>query len=497
MSPHQLVNTPVLTRHKCAIMLVALVIPLLSTIITAQPLGSVLLRNSGAISYPLPRIIYIMTNATATYELSSTFQVITYSTNSLTVLNHAIQDVSLLEGSLFVYNGTYQVDGTINMQSNVNMTLQDGVFINETGNNQRITSWTDVSNSLIWAHSNATIHGMGSNGYDLENAFWLNNVNNITIGAAHPNGLVVYNIGAQWLHTNGNPVWINNSVFVNIRAYKWATMGLYNQHGMLLDGAQNVQIINITSDGSGSYARSPLVIGGEGNPSNNVTIIGGVYENSAHDNGIYIGGWQKPVTNLQIINVTTANNTKLGHSGIKLRPAMNVTVIGWVSNGDFNGMECGTAYDSEADIYPNQYNNVTGTVNSPLNCGLILTTDGSNKNQKTQFNVFNLAINNASKPGVWIDNENGGGTSVNNNTLFINATGGQRYAIDFAGSGNVSYNTVYGRFVQNGQGGFADLVFENLTSTNYNVVNVYSTSGNAHGLYSGDLGTNVVNYPYP
>jgi hypothetical protein len=29
-----------------------------------------------------------------------------------------------------------------------------------------------------------------------------------------------------------------------------------------------------------------------------------------------------------------------------------------------------------------------------------------------------------------------------------------------------------------------------------NVFNVYSTTGNPNGLYSGSLGTNVINYPY-
>jgi len=491
-----LVNGSVLARHKRIIMFVALVVPFFATTITAQTLNSTLLRNTGAISYPQTLVRYLMINATATYELSSTFQVVYQNTNSLTVFNHALSDVSAVKGSLFVYNGTYQVSGTINMRSNVNMTLQDGVFINETGANVRIFSFSSISNSSIFAKNNATIHGLGAHGYDMEVAFYLQNCYNITLSAEGINGLAIYNIGAQWfLATN-----INSSLLQNLYGYNWALMGLYAQHGMILEGYNN-QLINVTSDAGGGNARCPLVIQGERMPSVNNTIIGGLYENSPHDNGIYVGGWMYPVLGTKIINVTTAHNAAPGHSGIKLRPATNTTVVGWVSNGDYNGMESGTEYNltvgGETNTQGSSYNDVSGTINSPLNCGLILYVDGSDRGQSVQYNTYHLIINNASQPGVWINNDWANtNSSISYNVLYINVTGGQKAAIEFSGLGNSSYNTIYGTFIQNGKSGYSDIIFDNVASINHNTINVYSTSGNPRGLYSGGLGTNVVVYPY-
>jgi hypothetical protein len=482
-------------RYKFAMVLAVFVVVLSSTIIAAQP--SVFILNTGVIVSPQPRIVYVFKNATATYELNSTFQVITQNTNSLTVLNHAISDASQLKGSLFVYNGTYQVSGTINMNSNVNMTLQDGVFINETGSNVYIFSFSSVSNSSVFANSNATIHGVGAPGYDMEEGFYLENCYNVTISASQPNGLKVYNIGALWMYGRN----INNSLFQNLYGYKWQQMYLYQNHGMLFDGLNNVQLINITSDGLGGDSRCALCIGGAERATNNVTIIGGLYENSYYDNGIYLGGWEKPVTNIRIINVTTAFNNPLhtGHSGLKFRPACNVTVINWTSNYDNNGMEMDTVYDSESSTYltgGSWYNNVTGTINYPYNSGLTLDVDGTNKNQSVMYNTFNLAVNNASQTSIWIDNEYPPSSQVSYNTIYLNSTGGQKQAISFSGAGTSSYNTVYGWFIQNGKGMFPDISFYNLSSQNYNIINVYSTVGNPNGLYTGSLGTNVVNYPY-
>jgi hypothetical protein len=441
-----------------------------------------------------------MTNATGTYELDFAHQVVTHDTNCLTVLNRAISDASQLRGSLFVYNGTYQVHGTVNMQSNVNMTLQDGVFINETGSNQRIILFNGVSNSSIYAHSNATIHGVGAVGYDLEEAFRLVNCNNIVISASHPYGLTAYNIGDCWIEGLN----VKNSVFQNLYGYKWEQMYKFAWHGALFDGLQNCQIINMVSDGLNGDSRSALVIGGQTYPTNNVTIIGGLFTNAYYDNGIYLGGWEKPVTNINIINVTTAYNNmgRTGHSGIKIRPACNVTVVGWVSDHDFNGMEMDSTSDSESNTYcagGSWYNSVSGTINQPYNAGLIIDLFGSNKGQSEKYNTFNLAINNCTTgAAVWIDNGYPGMSDViSYNTIYLNATGNQRQAVEFSsGGGNITHNTVYGRFVQNGKGGFTDIAFENLSGQNYNVINVYSTSGNPRGVYSGNIGTNVVNYPY-
>ena len=496
MFPHSLVNGSVFGRNRFAtarsLIFVALLVPLFSSIIAAQPLSSVLLHSTGAISYTQTRIVYVMVNATGTYELDYKSQVLMHDTNSLSVLNHAISDASLLKGSLFVYNGMYQVNGTINMQSNVNVTLQDGVFINET-RNTNIFSFSSVSNSSIFANSNAVIHGGAGTS---EIGFKLVNCNNITISANQPNGLTVYNIGHSWIDGTN----INNSLFQNLYGYQWMMSFAFPWHGILFDGMQNCQLINVTSDGLNGDSRSTLCIGGEGYPVNNVNITGGVYKNSYYDNGIYLGGWSQTVTNVNIINVTTSYNNayKSGHSGIKIRPACNVTVINWTSNYDFNGIEMDTVADGESNTYNtggSWYNNISGIINYPYNTGLILDLFGSNKNQSNMYNTFNLAINNATQTGVWIDNGCTGVISYN--TIYLKATGCQKQAIDFSSSGGtVSHNTVFGRFVQNGKGGFTDIAFENLAGQNYNVINVYSTSGNPNGLYSGSLGTNVVNYPY-
>ena len=483
-------------------MLAALVITLFSTIITAQSLSSALVRNSGAISYPSTRIVYIMINATATYELSSTFQVITYSTDSLTVLNQAIQDVSLLKGSLFVYNGTYQVNGAINMQSNVNMTLQDGVFINETGSNGgsgfNIFTFSSVANASINADSNVTIHGIGSSA-KYERAFWFSdNVDNIAISASHPNGLRIYNLGYNIME-NYQPRWVNNSLFQNIWAYNWMMSFVYPWHGNVHDGVQNCQFINLTVDGANGDSRSPLCIGGSSIPSNNITISGGIYENSLQDNGIYLGAWALPVTNVLIVNVTTSGNNAVaqsGHSGLKFRPTSNVTVINWTSNGDYNGMELGST-DKAVNFGGSEYNNISGTINSPVNCGLILSMDFATTDHHVAYNWFNITVNNATRSALWIADGFANTTSINNNTIYLTAIGGQRQAVDFANlAGNISYNTIYGKFTQNGKMGFTDISFGNITAQNYNVINVYSTTGNPYGLYSGNLGTNIVNYPY-
>lgn len=496
MFSRPLVKGSLLTRHGFAVILIVLMVPILVTAIAAQPLTSVFLQNTGTISYPSSRIEYVMINATGTYELSPTFQVLSFDINSLTVLNHAITDVSLMKGSVFIYNGTYQVSGTINMRSNVNMTLQDGVSINEIGSDVPIFSFSSVSNSSIFANSSATIRGAGAYSYDSEVAFYLLNCYNITIKAEYPNGLAINNIGAEWINTQN----INSSLFQNLYGYNWALMGLYAQHGIIIEGNNN-QLINIVSDAGGGDARCPLVIEGQDMPSVNNTVLGGLYENSPHDNGIYVGGWLYPVLGTKIINVTTAHNAASGHSGIKLRPASNTTVTGWVSIGDYNGMESGTPYNltvgGENNPQGSSFNNVSGIVNSPLNCGLILFIDGCDRGQSVQYNTYYLTVNNASQPGIWINNNWANtNSSISFNTLYINVTGGQKQAIDFSGSGNSSYNTIFGNFVQNGKSGYTDISFDNIASINYNTINVYSTSGNPHGLYSGGLGTNVVTYPY-
>ena len=493
------VNGPVLEGHRFTIVIVPLVVLILSTLVGALPLSTLLLQNSGRISYPQTQVFYVTTNATGTYELNSTFQVIAQNTNSLTVLNRAISDASQLHSSLFVYNGTYQISGTINMKSNVNMTLQDGVFINETGSNQRIILFNGVTDSGIYADSNVTIHGTGGRGYDMEEAFRLVNCDNITIAADHPFGLTAYNIGNCWIEGLN----VNNSVFQNLYGYQWEQSYNYQWAGALFDGLQNCQIINMVSDGLNGDSRSALVIGGETYATNNVTIIGGVFSNAYYDNGIYLGGWSRPVTNINIINVTTAYNNmaRTGHSGIKIRPACNVTVVGWVSDHDFNGMEMDSVYDTEGSTYltgGSWYNNISGTINSPLNAGLILDLDGSSKNQSLMYNIFDLNINNATQAGVWFDNGFPGTYDViNYNTLYLNVTGSLKQAVAFsAAGGTIAYNTIFGRFVENGKSGYTDISFDNLPGQNYNVINVYSTSGNPRGLYSGNLGTNVVNYPY-
>ena len=496
MSPRLLVSCSVLVRYRCGIVFAILVTLLFSITIAAQDLSSAPpIRNDGMIDYSQTRTVYVMINATATYELDSAFQVITHDTNSLAVLNHAISDASLLNGSLVVYKGTYQVSGTINMKSNVNMTLQDGVFINAT-TSSNIISFLSVSNSAIRANSNATIHGSRGNG---QRGIYLRHCSGIAISANRTDGFTFYDIGHSWI----DGLNVNNSIFQNLHGYLWMTSFAFPWHGMLFDGLQNCQLINITSDGLNGDSRSALCIGGQTYRTNNVNITGGLYENSYFDNGIYLGGWEQPVTNIRIINVTTAHNNAAatGHSGIKIRPACNVTVAGWVSNDDFNGMEMDTTADSEGNTYNtggSWYNSISGTVNYPRNAGLILDLFGSNKDQSIMYNTFHLVINNATQSGVYIDNGYAGTPcAISYNTIYLNATGCRKQAIDFSSSsGTVTYNTVFGRFVQNGKGGFPDIAFENLTGQKYNVINVYSTSGNPNGLYSGGLGTNVVNYPY-
>jgi len=484
-------------KEKVTLLLTSATIFLLtaSVVLLVLASSSVTIQNSGTIAIAhstTPECI--MVNSTGTYELNSQRQVVFSSTDSLTVWNHAINTVSSSKVSLFVYNGTYQIRGTIIMLSNVNVILQDGVFLNETGANSNLFSFSSISNASILANTNATMHGLGTTN-DVGNGFDLYYSNNITISSNSTAGLKIYNIGNLWLQAEN----VNYTVLKNIYAYNWAVGGLYDQAGMIIDGACNSQIINVTSDGNNTHCRSPLVLGGQSGPAINNTIIGGLYEDSPLDNGIYLGGWQYPVLNTLIINVTTANNTAAGHCGIKMRPATNTTVINWTSIGDYNGMELGTTGDSSrADPVGASYNNVTGIINSPLNVGLVLSIDYNDADYHVEYNWFNITVNNATQVAVWVDAPFANTTSINNNTIYLTATGSRKQAIDFANmAGKVSYNTVYGTFVQNGKSGYPDISFENTTAQTYNVVNVYSTTGNPNGLYTGNLGTNSVNYPYP
>lgn len=483
----------ILLQKEKRILLLSLAIILVSIPASVLSLASssIYFQSHGVIVYSTaPK--YLMVDSTGTYELNSQKQVVFSNADSLTVWNHAINAVSTLGGSLFVYNGTYQINGTIRMLSNVNMILQDGVYINETLKNANIFSFARVSNAAILANTNASIHGLGTQ-TDVGNGFYLFATNNITIASNSTTGLRIYNIGNSWFQGTN----INYTVLKNVYAYNWAVGGLYLQHGCAIDGANNNQLINVTSDGNNSYCRSPLLIGGETLPSYNNTIVGGLYANSPRDNGIYLGGWQYPVFNTTIINVTTANNTGIGHCGIKLRPATNTTVINWTSIGDYNGIELGTTEASIADPVGASHNNVTGTINAPLNCGLILSIDYADVDYHVAYNWFNITVNNATRQAIWVNNPFANATSINSNTIYLTATGCMKQAIDFANmAGNVSYNTVYGTFVQNGKSGYPDISFENIAAQNYNVFNVYSTTGNPNGLYTGILGTNLVNYPY-
>jgi hypothetical protein len=471
--------------------LAIIILLLMSVSVLSLASGNTYLQSYGTIVYS-EASEYLMVNSTGTYELNSQKQAVFSSTNSLAVWNHAINAVSSLKGSLFVYNGTYQINGTIRMLSNVNITLQDGVFINETSKNVNIFSFASISNAAILANTNATIHGLGTQN-DVGNGFYLFATNNITIASNSTTGLKIYNIGNLWFGGAN----INYTVLKNIYAYNWALGGTYYQGGCSIDGGCNNQILYVTSDANNTYCRSPLVIGGQSGPAINNTIIGGLYADSPNDNGIYLGGWQYPVLNTLIINVTTANNTASGHAGIKMRPATNTTVINWTSNGDYNGMELGSTYESIADPVAASYNNVSGTINSPLGCGLVLSMDYADVDYHLAYNWFNITVNNATQQAVWVDNPFANATGINNNTIYLAATGCRKQAVDFANmAGNVSYNTIYGTFVQNGKSGFPDISFENTTAQKYNVVNVYSTAGNPNGLYAGLLGTNLVNYPY-
>jgi len=453
---------------------------------------------------------YITVNTTGTYEWNSSGYCVSSGTNAVAIINNATTHVSPLHGSVYVYNETYQLSGTLTMPSNVNMTLNDGVYFNHTSNNH-IFDWVGTQNSTLWAYTNATIHGVGTNGYDFEKGFWLDNVVNITIGAQSENGLTIFNTAAQCIESDDGPNnWVNNSLFQNFNASFWCLSTSYQIHGIVLDGVQNCQFINLTVDGrQGVNTRSCLVIGGDSEPSNNINITGGIYERSYRDNGIYLGGWYYNVTNCRITNVTTyANNgAHSGHAGLKIRPASNITITGWNSTDDYYGMEMGTNYDTVTNGESgSRFNYVQGTITTPYMNGLILATDGSDQAQSVIYNTFNLTINNATiHSAVWINNYYPSTLDeISYNTFYINATGNNRQIIDFGSTGgSADHNTFFVEGYDNGKAGYPDLSVENTTGCTYNTFNYYGTTDNPNGLmdfvngtgnnwvYDGYLGTNT------
>jgi hypothetical protein len=438
----------------------------------------------------------IFTNATSTYEITSAGDIVQSGT-AVSVWNYGVSDTASSTGHLlYVYNGSYTIDGTINMASNVNITVQDGVYLTHSASDSSVFYFDGVTSASINANSDFTITGNGGATLEHEYAFQFHGNNRyITIQATQVNGTRISHTGSSWITTGNTAVQINDSAFINLYGYDWCLYTGYAWAGMLLDGLKNVQITNVSSNAMGQTnvnTRSPLVIGGQNVPSDNVTIQGGTYSNSYADNGIYLGGWEQPVTNIHIIDVTTLNNCidNTGHSGLKLRPASNVTVTGWHSINDYNGMEMGSTYDTEGSSYNgggSWYNNIQGTIDNPRNVGLVVGVDGSATGQDCRYNTFNITVTNSELGSVWWYNGN-----YNNLTLV--STGAHRNAITFSDI-TVTYNIIHALLTNNGQDGYADIGITNLTSINHNTFYA-NTTGNANGLLSGITNATNSNYVY-
>jgi hypothetical protein len=466
-------------------------------------ISTVVLPMTGFVaSGPLP-FYYIKVNSTATYELDNSQSVIYSSSSSAQVWNHAISDASSSKRPVFVYKGTYQIGGAINFASNVNITVEDGVYIQMATGGTPIFNFNGITNSSINANSNFTIRGYNSNAF--EYAFYFTGNNRfITIQSTQPNGTRIFNFFSSWMAVGNNPTQLNDSSFINLYGYQWGLQ--YNWHGILFDGLKNVLIKNVISDGAGStVCRSAMVIGGQNLPSDNVTILGGCYAGAYMDNGIYLGGWCQPVTNIKIVNVTTMNNNLYGngHSGLKFRPACNITVTGWHSINDYNGMEIGSAYadssgeDSHYLGGGSWYNSVSGTIDSPRNVGIVVGVDDGSKGQSARYNFFNVTVNNGGDAGFYLFAPYAGG-SVTDNTVYLTANNGHRQVIVLDGIANQN-NIIYGRFTSNGRDGYPDILIYSDTTINHNTI-YCTTTGNGNGLLSGitnGTNSNFVISPWP
>jgi hypothetical protein len=480
--------------------LMLLCIPLVQSAVSSI----VTIPMTGQIVSPAQQVIgyYVAISGSNIVETDRNGATVYTSTNAVSTINHAITDASNSKFAVFIRSGTYSLSSIITMRNNANVTIEDGVVFIHSGNSH-IIEFIGVTNASINANSNFEILGAGSSSYDQEiGVFFSGDNNQITLQATQYQGFKIHKTGNCAISTPGSVAHITNSIFKNLYCYDWVRMTNYPWHGILLDGLSNVQFINLVSDAKGPGAptnnvntRSCLCIGGQNAPSHDILIQGGLFANSYADNGIYLGGWQQPVYNIQIINVTTQNSNVAGtaHSGLKIRPASNVTVTGWHSIGDYQGCEMGTCYDSsEVSTYNtggSWYNSMQGIIDSPRNVGLIVGTDGSDKGQSQRYNTFDITVNNAGKGSVWWYN---GGVSagVSNNIIRLVSNGANREAISFEGT--INSNTIYGTFANNGKQGYADIAM----GGSNNVFNIYSTTGNPNGLYSGSLGSNILNYPY-
>lgn len=443
-----------------------------------------------------PAIGYYLQIVGSNFVVTDTAGSAVYSSNNaLSAITDIVNRSIAASKSGYIRTGTYPTSGTILMKSNTHLVTQNGVNIQHTGGNEPIIKFMNVSNASMFAEGTLDINGRGLAGYDLEFGLYFDGDNDkISIESAINRGFILRHLGHGSTGMPGHVVHLTNSLFKNIHTYDWSRHGLYPAGGFQFDGLTNVTFDNCVSDGLDmTTSRSAIVVGGQNAPSSYVYFLGGLYANAYADNGIYLGGWQQPVHHLWLTNVTTSGNNKArtAHSGLKIRPASYVTVRGWHSIGDYQGCEMGTCYDSvEGSTYNtggSWYNSIEGVIDNPVNVGLIVGTDGSDKGQSNQHNEFFLTINNSGKQSVWWYN-GGVATGVSNNMLRLVSNGAQRQALSLEGT--INNNVFYGIFANNGKAGYPDITL----AGSGNTVNVVSTTGNPNGLYTGSGGTVV--YPY-
>lgn len=401
-----------------------------------------------------------------------TLETVYKSTDADEVINFAI-GIST-GGTVFVaYTGSdYEIDDTIYMRTNVTLLLDNNVRVKQLAGKLIIkfdgTASRHLTNAHIISSGRATLYGSGLTG---DEGIFMYYADNCSI-----RNIEITNTGNALIDVRLS----DDNVLENIYGHKYSVSGS-GSHGILIESSSRNKILNcvIDAEKQATSRTALLIIGGYGDALHN-EVIGGEFENSATDNGIYICSGADRTDYTRIVGVHVSGNQASGHAGIKVRPGSNNVITGFICENNWNGMEIGTHMGSSIGPYPNSTGNlVQGTVRNNLNVGLILWID--KEGVSISHNEFDVICKNNGNHGILL-HSNFPNSAIEFNHFDVISVNNTKSGVFVSSSSSSTYirrNYFNGIFENNGEYGvlLGDDYSENSVDNRFDVVAVNNTLG--------------------
>jgi parallel beta-helix repeat protein len=396
--------------------------------------------------------------------------VVTSCTSAQTTINTAITALGSTGGTVYLKEGTYIIDGQINMASNVTLMGSGPSTIIKIKDSSAINAIAATSKSRM-VIKNLVLDGNKTNQVSNIDAFEFSTLGSGSGTTAVP-GVKIDNVTVQ--NFNG-PSTVNTTSVVNSSiTNSW----FINNGKVLLSGSNYFNFSNNKVMGSGGLGihlnggSNNTIYGNiiQGSGNNDIQIDSNATNNVISGNTIS-GGTRGFEVDASAANNTISNNTITGTSGNGMN--LSVATKNTVTGNTINGSGGDGINAASADYSTITGNTISGNAASGINIqSNHLTVSGNDISSNTNEGIY---MNGASY------------NNVNGNKLYNNGSGGRSsIKVDSSSNNNLIGNNQIYDSVSSGKP--AILIFQSSDTNNTLSSNIFS--GTAGPI--SDLGTNTI-----